>query len=131
MLNFKSIMVFLCEWYFVITHVLKDSLKSRTVLEIEIIESQNNVVDQPYLMGLLPTSAWITQQLREATPYGMQPEYLIHDNDRIFVSKDLQTFLVNTKIKSVRTGFHSPWQNRICERVAGIPAVTCSIISSL
>jgi hypothetical protein len=36
-----------------------------------------------------PTSAWVAQQLREATPFGVQPEYLIHDNDSIFVSKDL------------------------------------------
>jgi hypothetical protein len=57
-----------------------------------------------------PTSAWVLQQLKEATPFGMQPEYLIHDNDSIFASKDLQEFLVNAKITSVRTGFHAPWQ---------------------
>jgi putative transposase len=62
----------------------------------------------------------VAQQLREATPYGMQPKYLIHDNDRIFVSNDLQKFLTNAKIKSVKTGYHSPWQNGICERAIGI-----------
>jgi putative transposase len=66
------------------------------------------------------SSAWMAQQLREATPYGMQPKYLIHDNDRIFVRKDLQAFLTNSKIKSVKTGYHSSWQNGICERAIGI-----------
>ncbi len=67
-----------------------------------------------------PTSAWVAQQLKEATPYGMQPEYLIPDNDSIFVSKEFQEFLANTKIQSVRTGYRSPWQNGICERTIGI-----------
>lgn len=67
-----------------------------------------------------PTSAWVAGQLREATPFGTQPEYLILDNDSIFVSKDFQEFLTNSNIKSVRTGYHSPWQNGICERLVGI-----------
>jgi putative transposase len=50
----------------------------------------------------------------------MQPEYLVHDNDRIFVSKDLQAFLAKLKIKSVKTGYHCPWQNGVCERAVGI-----------
>ncbi len=62
----------------------------------------------------------VAQQLREATSFGNQPEYLNHDNDRIFVSKDLQTFLAGSKITSIHTGFHSPWQNGICERTVGI-----------
>src|SRR5207253_1109590 len=28
-----------------------------------------------------PTDAWVTQQLREATPYGEQPRFLLRDND--------------------------------------------------
>jgi putative transposase len=67
-----------------------------------------------------PISAWVLQQIREATPFGMKPDYLIHDNDSIFVSKDLQEFLQNAKITSVRTGYRSPWQNGICERTVEI-----------
>ncbi len=28
-----------------------------------------------------PTDAWVAQQLREATPYGQAPKYLMRDND--------------------------------------------------
>src|SRR5512135_2800514 len=31
-----------------------------------------------------PTDAWAAQQLREATPYGQMPKYLIRDHDRKF-----------------------------------------------
>ncbi len=33
-----------------------------------------------------PTDAWVAQQLREATPYGQAPRFLIRDNDRKFGS---------------------------------------------
>jgi len=33
-----------------------------------------------------PTDLWVAQQLREATPYGQAPTYLIRDNDRKFGS---------------------------------------------
>ncbi|TCX51734.1 MULTISPECIES: integrase core domain-containing protein [unclassified Dehalobacter] len=67
-----------------------------------------------------PSSAWVAQQIREATPYGATPEYLIHDNDTIFTFAYFQQFLNNTNIKSKKTGYHCPWQNGICERVGGI-----------
>jgi transposase InsO family protein len=67
-----------------------------------------------------PSSAWIAQQIREATPYGQTPQYLIHDNDSIFTAGLLQKFLSNTNIKAKRTGFHAPWQNGVCERTVGI-----------
>jgi putative transposase len=35
---------------------------------------------------------WLTQQFRNATPYGNQTKYLIHDNDPVFKSKVFQGF---------------------------------------
>jgi putative transposase len=33
-----------------------------------------------------PTDSWVAQQLREATPYGAKPHYLIRDNDKCHYS---------------------------------------------
>src|SRR5207248_5746536 len=45
-------------------------LKSRKVIHVNVTRS--------------PTDPWVAQQLREATPYGQTPTYLIRDNDRKF-----------------------------------------------
>jgi putative transposase len=45
-------------------------LKSRKVIHVNVTRS--------------PTDLWVAQQLREATPYGHAPKYLIRDNDRKF-----------------------------------------------
>src|SRR5947209_6028892 len=47
-------------------------LKSRKVIHVGVTRS--------------PTDAWTAQQLREATPYGQAPKYLIRDNDSKFGS---------------------------------------------
>ena len=47
-------------------------LKSRRVIHVGVTRS--------------PTDAWVAQQLREATPYGQAPKYLIRDNDSKFGS---------------------------------------------
>ena len=67
-----------------------------------------------------PTAEWVVQQIRNATSFGKQPKYLLHDNDSIFMAERLQRFLSNANIQSVRTAYHSPWQNGICERTIGI-----------
>ena len=67
-----------------------------------------------------PTADWTIQQLREATPFSDQPKYLIHDNDSIFRSKEVQHFLDLAGVKSVRTGYRRPNQNGICERFIGL-----------
>src|SRR5437763_12749869 len=45
-------------------------LKSRKIIHVNVTRS--------------PTDPWVAQQLREATPYGEKPRYLIRDNDRKF-----------------------------------------------
>jgi transposase InsO family protein len=66
-----------------------------------------------------PTMPWVVQQLREATPFGIQPTYLFRDNDGIY-GDDVSQFLRGTGIEEVRTAFRSPWQNPYVERYVGI-----------
>ncbi len=60
---------------------------------------------------------WLTQQFRNATPYGKHPKYLIHDNDPVFKSTVFQGFLKSSSIKSKAISYKSPWQNPYAERV--------------
>lgn len=66
-----------------------------------------------------PNMFWLTQQFRDATPYGKAPKYLIHDNDPVFNSKVFQGFLASSDITSKPISFESPWQNPYAERVIG------------
>jgi hypothetical protein len=65
-----------------------------------------------------PSSAWVSQQLREAFPYDSSPKYLIHDQDAIFGTEVVDT-IEALEVKSKRTAFKSPWQNGIAERFLG------------
>jgi transposase InsO family protein len=67
-----------------------------------------------------PSAQWMIQQIRNATPFGIQPTYLLHDNSSIFIEKHFQRFLANLSIKSKRITPYSPWKNGICERLIGI-----------
>jgi len=66
-----------------------------------------------------PTAAWTIQQIRNATPFGKTPEYLIHDNGQPFKGKRFQEFLSKINIQSKNITPCSPWQNGICERLIG------------
>lgn len=66
-----------------------------------------------------PNTSWVKQQLRNATPYGHTPKYLIHDNDPVFKSKEIQDFLKSSGIQSKSTSYRSPWQNAYAERING------------
>ena len=65
-----------------------------------------------------PTMAWVIQQLREATPCGLQPRYMFRDNDGIY-GNEVSRFLVGTGIEEVKTAYRSPWQNPFVERYGG------------
>jgi transposase InsO family protein len=65
-----------------------------------------------------PTMAWVIQQLREATPGGLQPRYLFRDNDGIY-GDQVSRFVVGTGVKEVKTAYRSPWQNPCVERYGG------------
>ena len=62
-----------------------------------------------------PTMQWVIQQLREATPFGLQPKYMFRDNDRIY-GHGVRRFLDSCDIDEVRTSYRSPWQDPIFGR---------------
>jgi putative transposase len=62
-----------------------------------------------------PTDAWTAQQLREATPYGHAPKYLICDHDSKFGSC-FRRVATTSGIKLLKTPVHAPRANAVCER---------------
>jgi transposase InsO family protein len=66
-----------------------------------------------------PNADWMKQQIRNATPYGNQPKYLIHDNSSIFKAKHFQAFLLGLNIISKSIAPRCPWQNGVAERLIG------------
>jgi len=65
-----------------------------------------------------PTDAWAAQQLREATPYGDGPRYVIRDNDDKF-GRRFDGVDEGTGIDVVKIPPRSPNLNPICERSLG------------
>src|SRR5215472_6060953 len=63
-----------------------------------------------------PTAAWVWRQMIEATPWGQQPSYLIHDRDRVY-GADFATRLARLGVESVRTPIQAPRANAIAERL--------------
>ena len=76
-------------------------LKSRRVIHVGVTRS--------------PTDAWVAQHLREATPYGQAPKYLIRDNDSKF-GPSFARVARTSGIKILKTPYHAPRANAICER---------------
>jgi transposase InsO family protein len=76
-------------------------LKSRKVIHVGVTRS--------------PTDAWVAQQLREATPYGQGPKYLIRDNDNKF-GPCFARVARTSGIEVLKTPYHAPRANAFCER---------------
>ena len=76
-------------------------LKSRRVIHVGVTRS--------------PSDAWVAQQLREATPYGQAPKYLIRDNDSKF-GPSFARVARTSSIEILKTPYHAPRANAICER---------------
>jgi putative transposase len=79
-------------------------LKSRKVMHVNVTRA--------------PTDSWVAQQLREATPYGQTPKYLIRDNDKKFGPGFARVATISG-IKVLRTPYRTPQANAICERFLG------------
>jgi len=65
-----------------------------------------------------PTDAWVAQQLREATPFGERPIYLIRDNDSKY-GRVFTHVAAASGITELRTAYRAPQQNATCERFLG------------
>ena len=65
-----------------------------------------------------PTDAWVAQQLREATPFGVKPRFLIRDRDKKF-GEAFGRVVKGTSIDILLTPYRAPQANAICERFWG------------
>ena len=65
-----------------------------------------------------PTDAWVAQQLREATPFGVAPRCLIRDNDAKYGPR-FDAVAAETGIALLRTPIRAPRANATCERLIG------------
>ena len=65
-----------------------------------------------------PTAEWVWQQLREATPWGKQPKYVIRDRDCCY-GGSFNTKAALMGIQALLTPVHAPKANAIAERVIG------------
>ncbi len=65
-----------------------------------------------------PTDEWTAQQLREATPWGKGPKYLLHDRDSKYASH-FSAVAAGSGIKELKTPYRAPRANGICERFMG------------
>jgi putative transposase len=65
-----------------------------------------------------PTDKWTAQQLREATPWGQGPKYLIRDRDRKYATH-FSAVADATGIKELKTPYRTPQANGVCERFMG------------
>ena len=65
-----------------------------------------------------PTDEWITQQVREATPFEEKPKYLICDNDKRY-GHLFERVVQASGIEVIHTPYEAPRANAICERFIG------------
>jgi transposase InsO family protein len=65
-----------------------------------------------------PTDGWVAQQLREATPFGAAPRYLIRDYDARYGPR-FGAIAAGTGVEVLRTPIKAPRANAICERLLG------------
>ncbi len=69
-----------------------------------------------------PSEGWVAQQLREATPFGAGPKYIIRDNDGKFGMRHTGQFdrvAKGTDIEVLHTPPKTPLCNALCERFLG------------
>jgi transposase InsO family protein len=65
-----------------------------------------------------PSDAWTAQHIREATPWGQRPRYIIHDRDSKY-GQLFKSVVQGTGIEELKTPYRTPKANAICERAIG------------
>jgi putative transposase len=65
-----------------------------------------------------PAQAWVTQQFREATAFGVGPRFLIRDNDSKYGTQ-FDRVAAGAGIKVMHTPVRAPRANAVCERFIG------------
>lgn len=65
-----------------------------------------------------PTQEWVAQQLREATPNSVRPEFIVRDNDSKFGGA-FDHVAQSSSIKVLKTPYRAPRANAVCERFLG------------
>ncbi len=65
-----------------------------------------------------PTDEWTAQQLREATPWGKRPKYLIRDRDKKYGLQFSRVASISG-INELKTPYRAPRANSKCERYMG------------
>ena len=88
------------------------------VLYVFVVLNHSRRQVEHFAVTAHPTMTWVIQQLREVTPFGLQPRYMFRDNDGIY-GDEVSRFLVGTGIEEVKTAYRSPWQNPFLERYIG------------
>jgi hypothetical protein len=76
-----------------------------------------------------PTDEWITQQVRDATPFEEKPAYLICDNDKKY-GQLFERVAQASGIEVILTPYEAPRANAICERFVGSLRRECLEICS-
>ena len=65
-----------------------------------------------------PSSAWVTQQLRNATPFGVGPQFIIHRRDDKY-GPEFDRAATGVGAGVLKTPVRAPMANAVCERFLG------------
>ncbi len=71
-----------------------------------------------------PSDAWVAQQVREATPFGQGPRFLICDNDDKY-GVHFERAVAGAGIELIHTPPYAPKTNALCERFIGTVRREC------
>jgi transposase InsO family protein len=89
----------------------------RTIFVFFIIEHSSRRVVYMAITRC-PSDAWLAQQVREATGFGVGPRFLICDNDDKF-GLQFERAVASAHAELLHTPFEAPRANALCERLLG------------